>query len=205
MGYTTDFIGHIDITPSLNEQETAYLTAFSHSRRYERPGGAYDVPGNPRAEDGQYRSVGRSYNVPPDGQPALWCDWVPCWDGCCLSYDGTEKFYAPVEWMRYLIDHFLKPGAAASRVDEPRFAGFTFDHVLDGIVVGCRRDNKELFAIRVTENVVRTEVLRRADRRYVDYPPLPYEEAIDRDLSPRQRRRREREGQVLPFTRGRGA
>jgi predicted Fe-S protein YdhL (DUF1289 family) len=45
-------------------------------------------------------------------------------------------------------------------------------HVLDGVVVGCRRDYKELFAIRVIENVVRTEVLRRADRRHVDYPPL---------------------------------
>lgn len=204
MGYTTDFIGHIDITPSLNDEEIAYLSAFSDSRRFERPGGPYDVPGNPRAED-EHGLPGHNYNVPPAGQPGLWCDWVPCWDGCCLSYNGVEKFYAPVEWMRYLIEHFLKPGAVASRVEDPHLAGFTFDHVLDGIVVGCRRDNKELFAIEVADNVVHTEALRRANRRYLDYPPLPYEEAIDRDLTPRQRRGRERQGQVLPFTGGRRA
>ena len=49
------------------------------------------------------------------------------------------------------------------------------------MVVGCRRDNKELFGIRVRGNVVSTEVLRSADPRYSDYPPLPYEEAIDRE------------------------
>jgi len=110
-----------------------------------------------------------------------------------------------VTWLRYLIDHFLKPGARASRTGDPRFAGFTFDHVLEGMVVGCRRDNKELFMISVAANGVRQQILRRADRRYRDYPPLPYEEAIDRELPPSRRRRRDREGQVLPFTRDRGA
>jgi hypothetical protein len=200
MGYTTDFIGHIDIEPSLNEDEILYLTAFSESRRCERPGGEYAVPGNPRAEqDASY--PGCNGNVPPGTQPGLWCDWVPCWDGCCLSYNGVEKFYAPVPWLRYLIDHFLKPGASAARVGDARFDEFTFDHELDGMVVGCRRDNKELFAITVRRNVVRTEVLRRADRRYLDFPPLPYEQAIDREPSRRRRRRREDGGQVLPFTR----
>jgi hypothetical protein len=116
-----------------------------------------------------------------------------------LSYEGFEKFYAPVEWLRYLIEHFLKPGAEASRTGHPDFAAFTFDHVLDGMVVGCRRDNKELFAITVADNAVRSKVLRRGDRDYRDYAPLPYEQAVDRQLSPDQRRRRERNGQVLPF------
>ncbi|MGI8899562.1 MAG: hypothetical protein ACR2HA_01300 [Nocardioides sp.] len=169
-----------------------------------RPGGPYAVPDDPRADD--HRSFPRNtYNVPPDGQPGLWCDWVPCRDGCCLAYNGVEKFYGGVAWLRYLIDHFLKPGAEASHSQDPTFANFGFDHVLEGIVVGCRRDNKELFAIQVTDNRVRETVLRPADRRYLDSPPLAYEEAIDRDLSPRQRRRREREGQVLPFTRNTGA
>lgn len=204
MGYTTDFIGHVDIAPSLNEEEIAYLTAFSDSRRCERPGGPYDVPGNPRAED-SHGFPGNSYNRSPLGQPSLWCDWVPCWDGCCLSYNGVEKSYGAVEWLRYLIDHFLKPGAKASLSGDPRFAGFTFDHVLEGMVVGCRRDNKALFAIMVADNLVDEQVLRPGDPRYKDWPPLPYEAAIDAELSPSQRRRREREGQVLPFTRDRGA
>jgi len=48
-----------------------------------------------------------------------------------------------------------------------------------------------VFAIVVERNEVREEVIRRADPRYVDWPPLPYEEAIDRELPPRQRRRRQ--------------
>jgi hypothetical protein len=50
VGYSTDFIGHVDMTPVLNEQERAYLAAFSDSRRWARPGGPYEVPGNPAAE-----------------------------------------------------------------------------------------------------------------------------------------------------------
>lgn len=199
MGHTTDFIGHIDIAPSLNSDEIAYLTAFSESRRCERPGGAYAVPGNPRAEDSSAFS-GDSYGRTPVGQPGLWCDWVPCWDGCCLAFNGAEKFYSPVAWLRYLIDHFLRPEAHASASDDPLFQHFTFDHVLDGTVVGCRRDNKELFAITVARNQVQEKTIRPADPRYVDYPPLPYEEVIDRDLTPRrQRRRTEGGGQVLQF------
>jgi hypothetical protein len=204
MGYTTDFIGHVDIAPALNEAEVAYLGAFSASRRWGRTGGPYEVPGHPLADE--RRPVqGNAYNVPAPGQPGLWCDWEPCWDGCCLAYNGVEKFYGAVEWLRYLIEHFLQPGAKASRSGDAAFAHFSFDHVLEGMVVGCRRDNKELFAITVRANRVREEVLRPADRRLVGLPPLPYERVIDRDMSPGQRRRRERQGQVLPFIRRNGA
>ncbi len=60
-------------------------------------------------------------------------------------------------------------------------AGFGFDHRCDGMIVGCRRDNKELFAIQVEDNVVTRQVLRPRDERYVDWPPLPYEERVDRE------------------------
>jgi hypothetical protein len=200
MGYTTDFIGHIDITPRLNNEEIAYLTAFSQSRRCRRPGGPYVVPGNPMAETSKELD-GDSYNSPAEGQPGLWCDWVPCWDGCCLAHNGNEKFYDPVPWMRYLISHFLKPGARASRSPDRRFRGFTFDHRLDGLVVGCRRDNKELFAVVVSDNRVRERILRPADPRYVDLPPLPYEVAIDRDNAARPRKRRRRDADVIPILR----
>lgn len=203
MGYPTDFVGHVDIAPALNDDEIAYLTAFCESRRWERPAGPYDVPGDPRAEEAA--ADGRAYNRPAQGQPGLWCDWVPCWDGCCIAYDGVERFFGAVLWLRYLIDHFLEPDAFASRTGDPRFAGFTFDHVLSGMVVGCRRDNKQLFAITVEGNRVSEQILRAADRRYLDLPPLPYESAIDAGLSPRRQRLRRREAQVLPFIRKPGA
>jgi len=184
MGYTTDFLGHIDINPTLNEAEIAYLQAFGHSHRFDRPGGPYEVPANPYAEAQGDRGPSvpaEAYNRPAPGQPQLWCQWTPCWDGCCLAFDGTEKFYQPVRWLEYLIGHFLEPGAAASGSGVAVFDEFSFDHVLQGIVVGCRRDNKELFAIRVHNNVVTTEILRTADPTYADYPPLAYELAIDAD------------------------
>lgn len=190
MGCTTDFIGHIDIEPSLNDDEIAYLTAFSESRRCSRDGGPYVVPGNPAAERDEGIPTAQA-NTGADGQPGYWCDWVPCWDGCCLAYNGNEKFYSSVAWLKYLIEHFLKPGARASRSGLAFFEGFTFDHVLEGMVVGCRRDNKELFAINVKNNRVTEKILRPADPRYLDFPPLPYELEIDRWEGGRRRRRRQ--------------
>ena len=200
MGYSTDFIGHIDITPQLNDDEIAYLTAFSQSRRCRRQGGPYAVPGNPMAETSD-EFDSDAYNRSAEGQPGLWCDWVPCWDGCCLAYGGNERFQSPVAWMRYLITHFLKPGARGSRSRDDRFRRFTFDHHLDGMIVGCRRDNKELFAVVVSDNRVREKVLRPADPRYVDLPPLPYETAVDRATLGRPRKRRRRDAEVIPILR----
>jgi hypothetical protein len=155
MGISTDFVGHIDIKPPLNDSEIAYLSAFSTSRRYDR-GDPYEVPGNPGAESGA--GEGDRYNRPGPGQPNLWCDWAVCWDGCCITWSGKEKSYSMEPWLRYVIDHFLKTGGHAA--SDPRFEDFTFDHVLSGTVVGCRRDNKELFAIRVEDNEGRSEVRR---------------------------------------------
>lgn len=42
MGYTTDFIAHIDIAPVRNDHEIACPPAFSQSPRCRRPG-AYAI------------------------------------------------------------------------------------------------------------------------------------------------------------------
>lgn len=118
MGYTTDFIGHVEVRPALNEAEQLYLTAFAQSRRYERPDGPYEVPRNPAAERGERPTDVDAYNTIAPGQPSLWCGWLPCWDGCCLAHDGIEKSYGARAWMKYLIDHFLAPGAGRRRGDE---------------------------------------------------------------------------------------
>jgi hypothetical protein len=192
MGFTTDFIGHIDIQPVLNQDEMEYLTAFSHSRRFDRPDGPYAVPSNPMAVlETEHETVGiDTYNRVAPGQPELWCQWVPCLDGCCLTFSGHEKFYQPVEWMRYLIQHFLRPGALASKSGLPAFEHFTFDHRLDGMVAGCRRDTKELYAIQVTANRVTQKVLRPGMPEDFGWQEFPYEREIDRwEDNPRRRRR----------------
>jgi hypothetical protein len=39
--------------------------------------------------------------------PGLWCQWVVTDDGTELEWDGGEKFYNYVEWLKYLINHFF--------------------------------------------------------------------------------------------------
>jgi hypothetical protein len=189
MGYTTDFIGQIDIDPPLNQAEQNYLRAFTASRRHDRAGGPYEVPGNPAAEHDETPADIDAYNRTVKGVPSLWCQWTPCWDGCCISWDGHEKFYAATEWLTYLIDHFLAPRAYAQATNLPQFKDFTFNHVLDGIVAASRRDTGELYLISVECNTVCKETLVDPDPRYSEYGPLAYQTEID---STRRRRRRVR-------------
>lgn len=45
----------------------------------------------------------------PGQQPGLWCQWVPTEEGDALEWDGGEKFYNYVDWLTYLVEHFLAP------------------------------------------------------------------------------------------------
>ena len=129
MGYTTDFWGRVELDHPLTDEHAAYLRAFNQTRRMARredlavlysdpireavglpvgPEGGYFVGGEGfMGQDGD-NSV-TSYNDPPAGQPGLWCQWVPSEDGSAIEWDQGEKFYDYVAWMKYLINHFLKP------------------------------------------------------------------------------------------------
>lgn len=174
MGVHYEFLGHVTINPPLNAAERDYLIAFSESRRWDRPSGPYTVAPHPREDDYEAEGVSRSAsdhpggawpgNHPPAGQPGLWCDWTPCPKGCCLSHNGAEKFYGAGEWLRYVIDHFLRPGAEARRSGLACFEGFTFDHTCSGIVAVERRDVRELSLLHVHDNTVEVEVLVPGER-----------------------------------------
>lgn len=184
-----------------------YLTAFGQSRRWDRAGGPYQVPDNPSDDDVVVGAPDPQTGIPSSrgpisvgsdtprfsrtaaGQPQLYCQWVPCPDGCCLSYDGREKFYEPTAWMRYLINHFLKPGAAASRSGQDCFEEFTFDHELNSVMAACRRDTRRLWVIRVARNRVTERDLVPGVPESSVWGPFPYEQEID-DLDARRRRRR---------------
>ena len=45
------------------------------------------------------------------GQPGLWCQWEIIEENGVqyLQWDGGEKFYNYVEWLKYLDKHFFKP------------------------------------------------------------------------------------------------
>lgn len=129
MGYTTDFAGALECTPALSPAQRAYLVKFSDTRRMYRDAdlcaampdpereavqlpvgehGEYFVGGGGFAGQDRDRSI-TEYNSPPPSQPGLWCQWVPDESGSYIGWNGGEKFYSYVEWLQYLIDHFLTP------------------------------------------------------------------------------------------------
>jgi uncharacterized protein (TIGR02996 family) len=113
----------------LRPEHAAYLMTFSRTRRVRRdPAKAARLPdpvreavGLPLGEEAAYFVGGRgfmgqdddesvlSHNYPPKGQPGLWCQWEPNKDSTAIVWSGAEKFYDYVEWLRYLIEHFLQP------------------------------------------------------------------------------------------------
>jgi hypothetical protein len=113
----------------LKPEHAAYLKQFSAVRRMRRspqrlkhlPDPLREAVGLPLGKEGGYFVSGGGpagqehdvsvldYNRPPAGQPGLWCHWVPNKLATAIVWDGREKFYDYVEWLQYLIDHFLGP------------------------------------------------------------------------------------------------
>lgn len=168
MGYTTDFNGRFNLDKPLTEEHSAYLKQFSETRRMKRdasetrkrpdpirkavglgvgPEGAYFVGAKGFAGQ-EHSSDIVDYNSPPEGQPGLWCQWVPTEDNAGIEWNGMEKFYDYTEWLQYLIHHFLAP------------AGY----VLNGEVEWQGEDPSDIGKIVVKDN----EVSERAGRVVYD-------------------------------------
>lgn len=159
MGYSTDFHGAFDLDRPLTEAHSAYLEAFATTRRMARdakktealPDPARLAAGLPVGAEGGYYvgSAGNDFgqmadssvrdsNSPPAGQPGLWCQWVPSGDGSQIEWDGNEKFYNYVEWLRYIITNFIEP----------------WGYVLNGEVEWEGEDSGDIGKIVVKNNVV---------------------------------------------------
>ena len=129
MGYSTDFVGGFKFNKPLTAPQVAYLKKFNETRRVKRNPLTAERLGDPIREavglpvgdsggyfTGGLGDFGQDHdgsildgNSPPVGQPGLWCQWTPSDDGTVLSWDGGEKFYNYVEWLKYIIEHFLTP------------------------------------------------------------------------------------------------
>jgi hypothetical protein len=171
-----DACGHLAIYPALNDAEFEYLSAFTFSRRHAGRPHPYDVPDNPAADSVsrvRHDPAGKplieppaqrwdldDYNTPPAGQPSLWCPWQPSCAGECLSLDTKEKIGPPVQWLEYLVEHFLAPGALAKESGLLQFANFTFDHTFGGGVAVHSLESNQLVFINVNdEGVVQDQSL----------------------------------------------
>ena len=154
MGYHTSFEGQFDLDKELKPEHIAYLEAFANTRRMKRdpskaealadpireavglpigPEGAYFVGGD--GFRGQDESI-VNHNLPPQGQPSLWCQWVPTEEG--IVWDDEEKFYEYDVWIEYIIEHFLKP----------------WGYVLNGEVEWKGEDSSDLGKMIVEDNVL---------------------------------------------------
>ena len=149
MGYTTEFEGHVTVEPPLNEDEINFLNKFSDTRRMNRGNGPYFVDGTGYAGQGHDPDI-TDFNRPPEGQPGLWCQWVPNEDGTQLKWNDGEKFYDSENWMSYLIDHFLRPGAHAVGQVE----GLQGNHTVNGVIHAQGADRRDRWTLVVTNNEV---------------------------------------------------
>ena len=43
------------------------------------------------------------------GRPCIYCQWKPTADGMFIIWDMGEKFYGWLEWLTYIVEHYLKP------------------------------------------------------------------------------------------------
>lgn len=84
MGYTTEFNGEFTVEPKLKEEHIALL---------EKIGG--------------YGPSERRALLHKQAPPDSWCQWVPSKDGTGIRWDGGEKFYHYLEWLRFLISEYL--------------------------------------------------------------------------------------------------
>lgn len=165
MGYQTDFIGYLQIEPRLGPREISFINRISGSLVLHESGGGLHVADE---DDALLRELMAK-------APRGWSNWTVCPQGCCLSYDGGDKANHMVPWLRFLMATFLVPGAAAEGS-----RGMTCDHVLTGMVVGSRRDTRELYSITVRGNDVEVELLWPGNPSWSSYPPLAYQTEIDR-------------------------
>jgi hypothetical protein len=137
MGYTTDFEGQFDLDRPLDVETFTFLNKFNETRRMKRNlGPEFGVEGEFYVNGDDTGVI--DYNDPPRTQPGLWCQWTPTEDGRHIEWDGGEKFYEYVEWIRYLIDAVLAPK----------------DYVLNGTVEWQGEESDDRGRIVVKDNEV---------------------------------------------------
>lgn len=118
--YNTDFDGVFRLDRPLTAAHANYLTAFAKTRRVRLPPEAVlrladpiwvaaGLPAVPAYHVALPLGQSYDFNTPPEGQPGLWCQWRPTPDATGIEWDRCSGFYDYVEWLEYLIVHFLMP------------------------------------------------------------------------------------------------
>ena len=158
MGQHTTFVGYAVIEPPLSPSEVDLIGRLNRTRRCDAPGGALRIASD-RQDEALLAADPDAYSRPAPDAPGFWCPWVSCDEGHCLNWDGMEKPYSGEQWLRWIIDVLLRPDADVVGTDFAREHQLTCDHILDGIIVGERRETAEVYALEVEANIVRRRCL----------------------------------------------
>ena len=132
MGYTTKFDGRFDLNKKLSPEMREFLVRWNHTRHIQYdvdklkaadkywktrtwkngelgPEGLYYAPGSILDMMDGVRDCAKNDNLPPVDAPSLWCQWMPCDDGWGIEWDRDKDFHDYLEWLEFLIKHFLAP------------------------------------------------------------------------------------------------
>lgn len=153
MGFNADYKGHLTIEPPLNPAEIKALSLFLDARHVKTVHGPLDIRqslhnGHPDVTD---------WNSPAQDLPGLYAGLRVAEDGTYLEWDGEEKPGDLTDWVRYVVDYLLRPcgifSEKAQLVPETDLLhAFTFDHVVNGKMLGTARG--EAWLISVVDNEV---------------------------------------------------
>ncbi len=182
MGYTTEFEGHVTISPPLSAEEVGYINKFSESRRMHRKKGPYYLGTGPYGQDREADVI--NYNSPDPTQPGLWCQWAASESGETVQWNGTEKFYEADRWMEYLIEHFIGPKPKAAE-KLPFFTG----HTVSGSILAQGEEISDRWTLKVLDSKV--SVVKMGAPTYEDKELLSKLEEVLEDME------RSREGLVI--------
>lgn len=119
MNFETVLFGAAFISPKLDGETKNFINLFSKTRHCLRTD-KYMAEDNTNAVDSQGNisiapiSGLLSANGTMSGQPehTHWCFWEAV--DSQIVWNGSDKFYQPEKWLKYLIDHFLKQDCLAS-------------------------------------------------------------------------------------------
>lgn len=136
MGYRMKYHGSFTIDPPLNEAETSWLRGYAASHRGLYPDDPFELGMNPRAERWKDNVRVRSREGVAPGVPGDFCPWEPSSGGGRLQPVRGDHGLDARFWLPYLVDTFLAPNASAAKDGRADLAEFTFDHVVNGVVVG---------------------------------------------------------------------
>lgn len=87
MGYSTEFSGGFKLNRDLTHKEWLELRELASYKE----------------------EVYKKYTETPETIPNSYLQWEPNENGTEIVWNGGEKFYDYIHWLRWLIKHYLKP------------------------------------------------------------------------------------------------